>query len=425
MSFLPKGYSGLPRKERYQILQDAIDENGIDDTFREFAKITRYLSNNSKGEVYQADLKMLMASLDEKDCSDDQIFSYLTNRCIKNTKSNRLKQEEVRQGLDSKSRKFTSNSTKKPKKTKPRKENNTVPAPAPKQKQKQKHSNLTKLKSVMLADKFNGDLERLSFPAYISVKYDGFRSIIINGELYSRGLKVVPNANVRKCLSEILPNGMDMELCVNGSLGDTGSLLQSRAKEIESLDVYIIDWVTDYDLANNTPFEQRYQRIQNWYQKTKNKRFSDDCIQINIHANIQRLIRKPSELQAFYDKAVKKGEEGIMIRSLDAPYVQTRTRHLLKWKRHADAEGLIVALYVDHEEKKLEAFDLEWNGKTFRISSGLNETKKIEFYRQRNRLLGKLLKFSYQDISRDNTIHYGTAPRHAKILTIRDRADMS
>lgn len=466
MSFVPKGYSKLPTKARWDILQDQINIVGTHATFTDFAKVARLRNNTNWGHVYESDLNHLMASLLPLECGPGLIYSYLSDRCVKNTSTNRKKTEETlnkiqhlpavfREGRSRSPRSSQSKSTRSrspsPQNTpqshrsqpsqrartrspsvqivsprartmSPKKQ--TISSPRPPKRTKQDAGGLSSISSVMLANKFNGRVESISYPALSSVKVDGNRALRVGNSLLSRGLIELPNQIITDCLTDLLPEGMDLELVVNNSLRETGSVLRSFNKEVKSLDVYILDWVTDDDLRNKTPFKDRYARIYAWQKNHKIKFEAGKCFNIRLHTQIQYLIETPEQLNIFYRKAVAKGEEGIIIRDMEAPYVTGRSNGLLKWKRMEDSEGLIVSLHLNHQKLELEAFDLEWNGARFKISSGLNAKLRKQYYLQRNQLVGQYMKFTYQDVSRAGVADYGHAPRHAVLLTIRDRADM-
>ena len=278
----------------------------------------------------------------------------------------------------------------------------------------------------MLAEKFNA--KHVQFPVMVSNKIDGHRSIRLGDRLVSRNLSDIPNKHIRECLTKILPSGMDLELCVNHDLRQTSTIVRHKDRPISQLDVYILDWVIDEDLASNTPFRQRYKRIQDWY----NTRSINDmqsktaaCANITIHVAEQTLVHNMKTLNDLFERAAAEGEEGIMIRDPDGIYVQSRSKALQKWKRWEDSEARIIDVVVAPGEKRIKALTVEWNHVVFNISSGLTRTTEKEYYQQRSRLKNKLLKFKYQDVARDGSkMKIGEAPRHAIILDIRDPADL-
>lgn len=443
-SFLPRGYSTNPNLVRWEILQTRINEVGIDKTFSEFSKEARYRVNTSRGDVYTLDLQLLMICLPTKECEGNKIFSVLSNNCINDTTANRRKQQETWNLIRSLPKAFepiirnttntnyhSYNSILDQPQNKNSVEINNIPknnthnfalsSPHPRELQ---YPPLTKLSSVMLASKFNGNVNSVKFPALISTKHDGQREVRVGDQLLSRGLIPLPNKVITECLTKILPSGFDMELCVNNSLRETASIVRSVNKKVESLDVYVIDWVTDDDLRQQTPFHQRYQRILEWAKKNQTNFASGSCVNIRVHTDIQKLVHTTEELESFYSDAVKRGEEGIIIRDPNSAYTQSRSNSMLKWKRMEDDEGLIVDVDLNHNSATLEAFVLEWNGSRFRISSGLNARSRTEYYTQRKRLIGQYMKFTYQDVSRPNADSYGQSPRHPVLIGLRHPDDM-
>ena len=423
-TFLPKGYSKLTTKERHGVVQEQINKVGMKDTFADFAKIARYRTNTASGPTYQHDLNHLMASLLPQDCPDDYIFSILTNKCIRNNKKNRETQAAIKADL----RKLPVLFKEKDKKQLPsnKKKASKKKLTTPFKKVRMMEDELTHLKSVMLADTFvEAKIASLVFPVYVSTKIDGHRSMRVADRLVSRGMSDIPNVHIRNCLTRILASGMDLELIVNNDLQETSKIVRHRTRTVEQLDVYILDWVTDSDLKNKVSFSERYARLEAWYKQHSQTTHLDGCEKIKIHLAEQKLVHDAKALKAAYVAAEKKGEEGIMIRDPEAPYSQSRSKGLLKWKRWSDAEGKIVNVVIEPGATRIKAFNIEWNGALFKISSGLNSRNAADFYKQRASLKGKLAKFKYQDISRDGILKKGAAPRHAIFLDIRDEADLS
>ena len=58
------------------------------------------------------------------------------------------------------------------------------------------------------------DIDKVSFPIYVSTKFDGIRALVIDGVVYSRSLKPIRNKHVQKLFGKNEYNGFDGELIV-------------------------------------------------------------------------------------------------------------------------------------------------------------------------------------------------------------------
>lgn len=166
-----------------------------------------------------------------------------------------------------------------------------------------------------------------------------------------------------------------------------------------------------------------------------------------------RLIENLEQLQAFNAEALERGFEGICGRSPHSPYKFGRSTMKEGWlwkikpfkdgegiitghkelvrnknkmkedelvpgaKRHSFADGLIPGgILGAFTVKKLEE---PFKGVEFNVGSGLTQLEREDYWRDRDKLMGKVVKFRFQD--------YGSkdAPRIGTFLGIRDADDMS
>lgn len=445
MSFtVPPGYSKLPSEIRHNILRDGIAHFGLKRVFSDFAKITRLRSNTAWGPVYQADLEMVTRMLPEIDCPPGTFFSRLSNQCIKDTSANRNRAAERQKNTI-----LPPSPTPKlivaPKNPKPPKAPK-VPKVPKVQKVVVIEPSRTDvyqtaegvepstwhldLQSVMLAQDAPKDFNALQYPIYTSIKYDGHRGVRARGTVLSRGLIPLPNDAIRTCLTTFLPEGFDFELLVHNSLNETASWVRSIKKGLPNrLDIIVFDWVQKDDIVKQTPFHQRYENIQQWasqHAETIEKLKTigvGSCKNIHIKTKTHVLIKTARELERVAKNAFLEKQEGLVLRSPNGIYVEYRSKDMLKVKDHQDSEGIIIG-FNQAADGLLQSFRLRWtlpDSKKvieFNISSGMNQTDRRIYWQERQSLLGQFLKFSYQ--GKPNS----TIARHAKIIGIRDKADM-
>src|SRR5271157_1787110 len=201
---------------------------------------------------------------------------------------------------------------------------------------------MTKLFKPMLASPIE-DMSKLKYPLYASIKYDGIRATMQNGQLVSRTLKPIPNKNIQKMFAH-LPEGLDGELMFGDPAAkdvfqQTTSVVMSHDKQAAGVKFYA------FDLFSDKPFDYR------------NAQLCAAIMGANKRPNVeivgQRWIHTEQELLAYEQEVLDLGYEGVIVRSMDAPYKQGRSTEkqgwLLKLKRFIDAEAEILGFYEEQE----------------------------------------------------------------------------
>lgn len=283
------------------------------------------------------------------------------------------------------------------------------------------------------------DLSKLKYPILVSPKLDGIRCLIRDGVAFSRSLKPIPNKHIQKLIGMSLFNGLDGELILANRDEDFNSVQSAVMSEDGEPDfIYCVFdiWQDDNSLQPFRSFEYRYNKLMQ--RGLKLPRF----VKVVEH----HIARSEADLLVFEEEFVGLGYEGIMIRSFDGPYKHGRSTenegYLLKLKRFKDAEATVVGFterfHNANEAKKNElghtershhkanmvptnslgTFIVEFNNKQFEIGTGLTEDQRNEFWKIRDKLFGKLVKFKYQDLSK-----YGV-PRFPVFLGFRDERDL-
>lgn len=279
-------------------------------------------------------------------------------------------------------------------------------------------------------------LEDAPLPALVSVKVDGFRCLIVDGQPVTRELKPIANEFVRKALTG-LPHGLDGELVTltDGRIDDFNTIQSKLNSEdgeprwryyvFDCFDAhYPYGWRADLAkaLCDEAPEAVRF--LGAWHIPTL------------------------SELQRFEREAVEDEKwEGICLRDIHGPYKHGRSTLkegiLLKYKRWHDDEAEIVGFKEEmanlNEATKsaigkterssskagkvpkgtLGALVVRWkpaaSDKTvqFRLSSGLTKEQRAEMWATRDALVGKKVTFSFLGVGSKG------APRHPKFRGVR------
>lgn len=265
--------------------------------------------------------------------------------------------------------------------------------------------------------------DNLTFPLYASYKLDGIRAIVDNGRVLSRSLKLIPNAYVQKILTQTDDlHGFDGELIVGASndfnaMQNTMSGVMSQAGEPD-----VTYWVFDiWDLES--PYDARLEMLQTIVADLQQNPIWEGRVKVLQ----QHIIHDVDQLNGFETRALELGYEGIMLRKMDAPYKfgrsTAREGYLMKLKRWVDFEAEIIGFVElernDNEPIKdalgyqrrsthkanktpmnmLGAFQMraldagygkELQIKEFECGGGFTQRQRIDFWANREMLLGKI-----------------------------------
>lgn len=300
------------------------------------------------------------------------------------------------------------------------------------------------LKRPMLAASTKAeDLSKLAFPLLASPKIDGVRAVNVNGKLVSRTLKDIPNALTQCCFGTLYLDGLDGELVV-GNPTDHNLMQQTMSGVMSRDGAPKAEWfVFDDWKLGAMPFAERIAAV-----KERISRVYTPDLAKRIHAVSHTLVSSYAELQAYEEKRLAEGYEGVMVRSLRGPYKQGRSSvregYLLKVKRFADAEAEVIgavelrhngnAATVDargftkrstHAANKqgggvlgcLKVRDLS-SGVEFEIGTGFTWAQREQMWENRDKLPGLLVKYQHF------TVGAVDKPRFPIFLGFRDRRDV-
>jgi DNA ligase-1 len=117
-------------------------------------------------------------------------------------------------------------------------------------------------------------------------------------------------------------------------------------------------------------------------------------------------------MDRFAQDAVTAGYEGIMIKSVDAPYECKRTSFWMKWKPTITVDLEIVGFEqgTGRNEKRLGAIICEGddNGRNIRVNvgSGLSDSDRDDFWTARDDLLGRLVEIQADAVTQNQDGSY-------------------
>lgn len=278
--------------------------------------------------------------------------------------------------------------------------------------------------------------ELKDFPYLCSRKLDGVRALIIDGKVYSRSLKLIPNKHVQELFGKDEFNGFDGELIIGAPnahdvYNRTVSGVMSHDGEPD-VHYYIFDM---YDQENDG-YEDRYRHIIN------------ANLPANIHVVESFNANNVDDVLAFETIVVEKEEyEGIMLRKVEKPYKFGRSTlkegGLLKFKRFTDDEAVILSI-TEKMKNENEAFTNELGatarslkkegmvaagtmgailvknteGVEFEVGTGFTDEQRQYFWDNQDALIGKTIKYRYQKVG------VKEKPRFPSFIGFRDEVDM-
>lgn len=259
------------------------------------------------------------------------------------------------------------------------------------------------------------DLDTITYPVYASVKLDGVRAIAKDGEIRSRSNKPIANKRVQELLSAVNTLGLDGELIVGNACSEdcfrhTTSVVTSHDADVKGLRFFVFDVINEKDFSTRLETLKLISTLGD---------FKKHCVLVE-----QVLLNNKEEVLDFERVAVESGFEGVMLRSVDGKYKYGRSTEkegiLLKLKRFADDEAEVldsICRYINQNEAfvnelghtarstikdNLVATDSlgalvcrTKDGILFNIGTGFTEEERMELWKNRDSLVGKLAKYKH------------------------------
>lgn len=209
---------------------------------------------------------------------------------------------------------------------------------------------------MLAAPTTDADLDKLTYPLWVSPKLDGIRVICHPkyGGPVTRKLKEVPNRHIFECLSNPGFYGLDGELMCRRPDGSTASFneIQSAVMSREGAPLWEF-WVFDY-VNTEEPFERRMEYLAEIVEGLNESR---------IKVLAQSPVSNPLDFVSVAHEFIANGYEGAVMRHPQGPYKQGRStlkqQWLLKYKQFKDATGVIVGMEpLQHNENTVERDEL-------------------------------------------------------------------
>lgn len=289
--------------------------------------------------------------------------------------------------------------------------------------------------SVMLAsDLYDKDGKKIVIRKYnnqppigwfASEKWDGIRAIWDGEKFVSRGsgrTKPKVFSYVPEDFIKYLPKdyALDGEIWVSRNNFNKVSAISNlipggkySKKEIDEIWLGsnpVVYKVYDIPSLDSIPFKDRYLKLIDIVNSIKIK-----YPNAPISVTEQIVIKSEEHLDEIYSKLTSKGAEGVIIKDPESIYETKRSKHMLKYKIHKDAEGVVIG----HQEGtgrlrgtlgSLEIEVLGSNGKrtgikTF-VGTGFNDTERTLDKSNKYYIpVGTIISFKYMEMTKESVRH--------------------
>lgn len=281
----------------------------------------------------------------------------------------------------------------------------------------------------------------VKFPVYASPKLDGIRALPMDGTVFARSLKELPNKDIQRIFGASVLNDLDGEFIVGDPTAkdaylQTVSVCNSIEKSADDVKFYVFDY--------QDPLEGFETRL-----KVVDLR----CAQA-IKAGLpvvrlpQVLLTTEKQLREYEEFKLAEGYEGLILRAPNGKYKFGRSTlkegGMLKLKRFVDGEAKILEVYEEFENTNeaktnalgrterssaqaglkgkgtaggLEVADVS-TGTAFSIGTGFTAEQRKWFWKHRKAVVGKLVKY------KSFPIGVKDKPRHPVYLGPREEWDL-
>ena len=107
---------------------------------------------------------------------------------------------------------------------------------------------------------------------------------------------------------------------------------------------------------------------------------------------------------------IRKGEEGIIVKKIDAPYEFKRSNYWLKFKNKDTLDVKITGYYAGEKGTKYEntlgGLILDYNGSELRCGSGFTDEERDEIWKIRKDLNGMVCEISYMEETKTGSLRH-------------------
>lgn len=268
---------------------------------------------------------------------------------------------------------------------------------------------------------------------WLTQKLNGVRATYYKGKLYARsgvpfkGLEHITNEFAWDKTNAMVLDG-ELTLRDKGNLSDNEAFRIATGIINSSDDDKTAICYTVFDIVPTREFEKgeseaRYSSRRSSLERLQ-KILSDDSpvqiLPILYHGTDK------SKIDEYLEQMVREDKEGLML-NLDVPYKCKRHNGILKVKRFYTMDLQITGCEegAGRLAGTLGAFTVDYKGNEIRVGSGFTDEQRMEFWTNRDALVGLLCEVKYKEISYDKNTGAESLQFPVFVALRRDKDDVS
>jgi len=183
----------------------------------------------------------------------------------------------------------------------------------------------------LLAPNKQPDLDELNYPLLTSYKLDGIRCIFYKGQILSRSLKPIPNKQLREKFEPIRAYTEKYDLILDGEIYSPDLTFQEITSFVMTQDFEDKKAIKKFGEIKKIPYHLKFYCF-DAVEKNNLSQFYADRILNNviplIYTDIiklieivtQDIVKSKQEVELYFEKALKEGYEGLILRNPESRY---------------------------------------------------------------------------------------------------------
>lgn len=267
-------------------------------------------------------------------------------------------------------------------------------------------NNLRKLLLPMLATNYRDRSKDITFPCFVQPKIDGIRAVYSEGQLFTRTGKKFPH------LENILLQLKDVpeDIVLDGEIYSDKITFEEisglcRKEKLNDEDIKIsscLNFMVFDIIDKKLDFFDRYTFLEDFFKENSFK---------NIKLVECYTCKSDDEIKKFFEKFIKEGYEGIMLRNYIGKYtLKYRSKNLQKFKEFMDSEYKIVGFTsgVGSEKDAVIWICENKKGAKFNVRPKGTIKSRKEILKKADNYIGKLLTVKYFELTGDGIPRFPT-----------------
>lgn len=269
---------------------------------------------------------------------------------------------------------------------------------------------------VMLAEPYDETRINSDVVLAFEPKLDGVRclTIVKNNEatMFSRGGKLIENfKHISDDLAKLKDGVYDGEL-MGTTFDDLMTVYKTKGVSTIQYTYHIFDYI-EYNEWMSCKFEMSLAKRRDALENLRIQEMTTTC------KVVERQYGKLADIDRVMKHYVKLGYEGLMIKSLEAPYQKKRTYDIMKKKNFLDIDAAIVSLYKGEEFSRIQdvmggaIINVGDKNKPIyvEIGSGWSDDLRKKMWENPDDYIGKIIQVSYQEVTKAGSLRFPTFMR--------------